>query len=151
MEQGMKQGLKTVLMVGRTECGKTTLSDLLVHGKTTYHKTQAITRIGSIIDTPGEYIENPNYYRGIILNAYEADVVIFINAADDKPSIFPPNFAHSLNRDVIGVISKVDTGHETDTARFNLTQAGVSEIYEVSMYDPASIERLRKRISHSKS
>ena len=74
---------KRILLVGRSGCGKTTLADTITHGSATYHKTQAITRVGNFIDTPGEYMENPNYYRGIILHAYDADIVIFMIPAGD--------------------------------------------------------------------
>ena len=35
-------------------------------------------------------MENPNYYRGIILHAYDADIVIFMIPAGDETTIFPP-------------------------------------------------------------
>ncbi len=148
MAENVEKSLKTILMVGRTECGKTTLSEVLVHGESQYHKTQAVTRVGSIIDTPGEYIENPNYYIGIILNSYDADIVIFMNEAGEEESIFPPNFAQSMNREVIGVISKVDTGRDLETPRKNLKLAGAGKIFEVSIHDPESIAVLRDYISH---
>ena len=44
---------KRILLVGRSGCGKTTLADTITHGSATYHKTQAITRVGNFIDTPG--------------------------------------------------------------------------------------------------
>ena len=47
---------KRILLVGRSGCGKTTLADTITHGSATYHKTQAITRVGNFIDTPGEYM-----------------------------------------------------------------------------------------------
>lgn len=146
MDMSELQELKKILLVGRTECGKTSLADMLTHGFTAYHKTQTITRVGTFIDTPGEYIENPNYYRGVILNSYEADLVIFMNEAGDEETIFPPNFAHSLNREVIGVISKVDSGESLETPRKNLEAAGVSKIFEVSIYDASSLDALRQYI-----
>lgn len=109
MEQ-TNQALKTVIMVGRTEVGKTTLANTLMYGSPEARKTQSIGRIGSIIDTPGEFVENPIYYRAILLNAYDADIVLFLNEANEKESIFPPNFAASFNREVIGVITKTDLG-----------------------------------------
>ena len=75
MEQ-TDQALKTVIMVGRTEVGKTTLANTLMYGSPEARKTQSIGRIGSIIDTPGEFVENPIYYRAILLNAYDADIVL---------------------------------------------------------------------------
>lgn len=139
--------LKTVIMVGRTEAGKTTLSNMLIHDTDEALKTQSIGRIGSIIDTPGEFIENPVYYRAILLNSYDADIVIFVNEADDKESIFPPNFATAFNREVIGVITKTDLGYSLETAYHNLTSAGVATIFEVSVQDKESVKRLREYIS----
>lgn len=44
-------------------------------------------------------MENPNYYRGIIAHAYDADIVIFMIPAGDETTIFPPSFGNSLNRE----------------------------------------------------
>ncbi len=133
---------KRILLVGRSGCGKTTLADTVTHGTSSYHKTQSITRVGHFIDTPGEYMENPNYYRGIILNAYDADVVLFMIPAGDTTTIFPPNFGSSLNRKVIGVVSKVDSGLDVEAPRRNLKLAGAKEIFEISIFDEMSISQL---------
>ena len=146
MEQ-TDQALKTVIMVGRTEVGKTTLANTLMYGSPEARKTQSIGRIGSIIDTPGEFVENPIYYRAILLNAYAADIVLFLNEADEKESIFPPNFAASFNREVIGVITKMDLGGDVTRARKNLKEAGVSRIFEISVHDAESVKELRDYIS----
>ena len=121
---------KHILLVGRSGCGKTTLADTITHGSATYHKTQAITRVGNFIDTSGEYMENPNYYRGIILHAY------------DETTIFPPSFGNSLNREVIGVVSKVDTGKDIEAPRRNLKLAGATKIFEISVHDEESLKQL---------
>jgi len=140
---------KRILLVGRSGCGKTTLADTITHGSATYHKTQAITRVGNFIDTPGEYMENPNYYRGIILHAYDADVVIFMIPAGDETTIFPPNFGNSLNREVIGVVSKVDTGKDVEAPRRNLKLAGATNIFEIyaAEYPPIAINPACPRFS----
>ena len=87
-------------------------------------------------------MENPNYYRGIILHAYDADLVIFIIPAGDETTIFPPSFGNSLNREVIGVVSKMDTGKDVEAPRRNLKLAGASKIFEISVYDEESLENL---------
>lgn len=66
----------------------------------------------------------------------------------EKESIFPPNFAQSMNREVIGVISKVDTGRDLETPRKNLKLAGAGKFFEVSIHDPESIAVLRRLHSH---
>ena len=81
-------------------------------------------------------MENPNYYRGIILHAYDADVVIFMIPAGDETTIFPPNFGNSLNREVIGVVSNVEA------PRRNLKLAGATNIFEISVHDEESLKQL---------
>ena len=138
--------LKTILMVGRTEVGKTTLSNMLVYGSPSGLKTQSINRIGNIIDTPGEILENPVYYRAIMIHSYDADVVMLLQEAGSMETLFPPNFATAFNREVIGVITKIDNGKSTEEARKNLLAAGVEKIFEVSVYDEASVAALRAHI-----
>ncbi len=138
--------LKTILMVGRTEVGKTTLSNMLVYGSPSGLKTQSINRIGNIIDTPGEFLENPVYYRAIMIHSYDADVVMLLQEAGSMETLFPPNFATAFNREVIGVITKIDNGKSTEEARKNLLAAGVEKIFEVSVYDEASVAALRAHI-----
>ncbi len=138
--------LKTILMVGRTEVGKTTLSNMLVYGSPSGLKTQSINRIGNIIDTPGEFLENPVYYRAIMIHSYDADVVMLLQEAGSTETLFPPNFATAFNREVIGVITKIDNGKSTEEARKNLLAAGVEKIFEVSVYDEASVVALRAHI-----
>ena len=138
--------LKTLLMVGRTEVGKTTLSNTLVYGSPSGLKTQSINRIGNIIDTPGEFLENPVYYRAIMIHSYDADVVMLLQEAGSTETLFPPNFATAFNREVIGVITKIDNGKSTEEARKNLLAAGVEKIFEVSVYDEASVAALRAHI-----
>ena len=138
--------LKTILMVGRTEVGKTTLSNTLVYGSPSGLKTQSINRIGNIIDTSGEFLENPVYYRAIMIHSYDADVVMLLQEAGSMETLFPPNFATAFNREVIGVITKIDNGKSTEEARKNLLAAGVEKIFEVSVYDEASVAALRAHI-----
>ena len=138
--------LKTILMVGRTEVGKTTLSNMLVYGSPSGLKTQSINRIGNIIDTPGEFLENPVYYRAIMIHSYDADVVMLLQEAGSTETLFPPNFATAFNREVIGVITKIDNGKSTEEARKNLLAAGVEKIFVVSVYDEASVAALRAHI-----
>ena len=83
-------------------------------------------------------MENPNYYRGIILHAYDADIVIFMIPAGDETTIFPPSFGNSLNREVIGVVSKVDMGKDVEAPRRNLKLAGAT----ISVHDQESLDRL---------
>ena len=46
--------MRKIILVGRSEAGKTTLTQALKGEKITYHKTQYVNRFDVIIDTPGE-------------------------------------------------------------------------------------------------
>ena len=52
--------MKKIILIGRSECGKTTLTQALKGEKIHYHKTQYVNRFDVIIDTPGEYIQTKN-------------------------------------------------------------------------------------------
>ena len=53
--------MKKIILIGRSECGKTTLTQALKGEKIHYHKTQYVNRFDVIIDTPGEYIQTKNW------------------------------------------------------------------------------------------
>lgn len=142
--------LKKIIMIGRSEAGKTTLSNMLINNDSYALKTQSIGRIGSIIDTPGEYLENPRFYSALLLNSYDAEVVILVHEASKKQSLFPPGFASAFNRDVIGVVTKADLGEDIELARNNLKLAGAKKIFEVTSMDMSSIEPLKEYLQKNK-
>ena len=45
--------MKKIILIGRSEAGKTTLTQALRGEKVSYHKTQYVNRFDVIIDTPG--------------------------------------------------------------------------------------------------
>ena len=50
--------MRRILLIGRSESGKTTLKQVLRGEKITYKKTQYVSQYDCIIDMPGEYAEN---------------------------------------------------------------------------------------------
>ena len=100
--------MKKLILMGRSEAGKTTLTQALRGETITYHKTQYINYFDVIIDTPGEYIQTAHLGRALALYSYEADVVGLLLAANEPYSLYPPNITCMVNRDVIGIITKID-------------------------------------------
>ncbi|MEG0354664.1 MAG: EutP/PduV family microcompartment system protein, partial [Lachnospiraceae bacterium] len=49
--------MKKIILIGRSECGKTTLTQALKGERIEYHKTQYVNYFDVIIDTPGEYVQ----------------------------------------------------------------------------------------------
>ena len=65
--------MKTIIFMGRSGCGKTTLTQALRETPISYQKTQDIQYYNGIIDTPGEYAENHHLGRALALYSYEAN------------------------------------------------------------------------------
>lgn len=121
-----------LMLVGRTGVGKTTLTQRLNEVSLEYKKTQMVDYIGKIIDTPGEYVENRNYYKALNVVSIDAQIIGLVQSSLDEVSVFPPNFSSMfLNKKVIGIITKVDLKSDTEMARNFLELAGVEEIIEI--------------------
>lgn len=132
------------MLIGRSGSGKTSLIQNLIYGENDAKKTQSIERMGNLIDTPGEYIENPRLYRAILLTSYDVDTVILVMDCEEHSSIFPPEFASAFNRQVIGVITKTDKKIGEDKAREFLEKAGAEKIFAISNKDLDSLDELKK-------
>ena len=103
--------MKKIILMGRSECGKTTLTQALKGKKILYHKTQYINNFDVIIDTPGEYLQTHTLGHALALYTYEAQVVGLLLSATEPFSLYPPNITCMCNRDVIGIVTKI---HEPD-------------------------------------
>lgn len=123
------------MLVGRSECGKTTLTQALKGDAIKYHKTQYINHFDVVIDTPGEYAETANLGRALALYAYESDVVGLLLSATEPYSLYPPCVAAVCTRPVIGIVTQTDQP-EADTAQAHewLDLAGCDPIFHVSSY-----------------
>ncbi len=94
--------------MGRSGCGKTTLTQALRREKICYQKTQYINHYNLLIDTPGEYAENKFLGRALALYSYEADVVGLLCSATEPYSLYPPCVVAASNRPVIGIVTQID-------------------------------------------
>ena len=90
--------MRRMVLIGRSECGKTTLKQALRGEKITYHKTQYVSQYDCLIDMPGEYAENIDLAHAIALYIAEADVVGIVLSATEPYSLYPPNVAAVSNR-----------------------------------------------------
>lgn len=100
--------MKKMVLMGRSECGKTTLKQALKGKKIQYEKTQAVNYFDVIIDTPGEYAQVSDLARALALYSYEADFVALLIGATEPYSLYPPNCAAVCTRPVIGIITQID-------------------------------------------
>ncbi len=125
--------MKKIIFMGKTGCGKTTLTQAMRGERISYHKTQYINHFDCIIDTPGEYAENKIFGRALALYSYEADVVGLLLSAREEYSLFPPCITCMCNRDVIGIVTQIDrTDARPERAAQWLRLAGCRNIFFVS-------------------
>ncbi len=125
--------MKKIIFMGRSECGKTTLTQALKQEKIEYHKTQYINHYDIIIDTPGEYAESHSLARALALYTYEADVVGLVVRATEPYCLFPPCCAAATNREVIGIVTQIDREDANPQRAENwLRLAGCKTVYHVS-------------------
>ncbi|MFE8700870.1 EutP/PduV family microcompartment system protein [Cytobacillus sp. FJAT-54145] len=96
------------MLIGAIGTGKTTLTLALLGKNVKPYKTQSLIYYDWIVDTPGEYTENPLYYKSIMTTALEVTHVLFIQDATKRNSIFPPGFSTGINKHIIGVVTKCD-------------------------------------------
>ena len=125
--------MKKIVLIGRSESGKTTLTQALKGEKISYHKTQYVNYFDVIIDTPGEYAETKSLGAALALYTYEADIVGLLIAATEPYSLFPPCVTCMANREVIGIITKVDHP-KADAAQAErwLRLSGCQKIFRVN-------------------
>lgn len=67
--------MRKIMFIGRSEAGKTTLSQAMKGKTITYHKTQYVNHYDVIIDTPGEYLQSKNLISALAVFTAEADVI----------------------------------------------------------------------------
>lgn len=125
--------MKKLILMGRSEAGKTSLTQALMHQKVEYKKTQYVGYYDQIIDTPGEYAQEAKLGHALAVYTYEADVVGLLVSATEPYCLFPPNITCQCNRDVIGIVSKIDVpGARPDRAEKWLRLAGCKKIFFVN-------------------
>lgn len=127
--------MKKMVLIGRSECGKTTLKQALKGKKIQYEKTQYINYFDVIIDTPGEYAENASLARALALYAYESDVVALLISATEPYSLYSPAIDGVSTRPIIGIVTQIDSPYaNTEQAIRWLELTGANPIFPISSY-----------------
>lgn len=96
------------MLVGSIGAGKSTLTHALLEHEVEAVKTQSLNYQGWIVDTPGEYTENPMFYQNIMATSLEVTHILYMQDATRKKVIFPPGFSTGFSKLAIGVITKAD-------------------------------------------
>jgi ethanolamine utilization protein EutP len=97
------------MLIGSIGAGKSTLTNALLELKGKAVKTQALNYYDWIVDTPGEYTENPFFYKNIMATALEVTHILYLQDSTKQKTIFPPGFSKGFNKLPIGVVTKSDS------------------------------------------
>lgn len=142
--------MKKLLLIGRSGAGKTTLTQALRGEKTSYKKTQGMVFEDFLIDSPGEYAENHDLGAALALYSYEADVVALLISADDDYSLFPPCITCLVNREVIGVVTKIDKS-DPERAKRWLELSGCKKVFFVNSKTGEGVENIKNHLKTEKN
>lgn len=140
--------MKKLFLMGRSEAGKTSLTQALKGEELRYQKTQYTNTEEKIIDSPGEYAETKHCGLGLACFSFEADVLALLIAADEPFSVFEPNCQCFTNRPLIGIITKVDSPFaNVPMVRNWMVNSGCERIFEVSSTTRQGLDELVKYLS----
>jgi len=137
--------MKKMMLVGTTTSGKTTLMQALQGQELKYKKTQAMDYNGAILDTPGEFIENRRFYSALMTASVDYQVIAVLHDCSTRQNLIPPGFATMFNREVIGIITKIDSAKaDPEFSQKVLQQAGIKTIFAIDSCSGAGLEPLKE-------
>ncbi|MFC5448493.1 EutP/PduV family microcompartment system protein [Paenibacillus aestuarii] len=140
--------MKKVMIIGSVGAGKSTLIKALFGEKPSAVKTQSLVYRDWVIDTPGEYTENPLFYRSLMATSHEAVAVVLVHDATRQRNYFPPGFAGGFPVPALGVITKIDHPQaDVKRAETLLRQAlPAGELFYTSAASDLGMDELRQRL-----
>ena len=154
--------MKKLFLMGRSEAGKTSLTQALKGEELHYIKTQYTNTQDDTINSPGEYAESKRFSVGLACFSFEADVIAMVQAADEPFNLFGPGARSFILRPLIGIITKIDSpyanvpmvkqwlinaGCEKIFLVNNVTREGIDELMEYLREDsvPLTLEEAKSR------
>ncbi len=135
--------MKKMFLMGRSEAGKTSLTQVLKGEELHYVKTQYTNSKEDVIDTPGEYAESKRFSVGLACFSFEADVVAIVQAADEPYNLFSPCLGAFILRPLIGIITKTDSPYaNVPMVEQWMINAGCRRIFHVSNVTGEGVQEL---------
>lgn len=134
--------------MGRSEAGKTSLTQALKGEELHYVKTQYTNTDEDTIDSPGEYAESKRFSVGLACFSFEADVVAMVQAADEPFNLFGPGGRSFIQRPFIGIITKIDSPYaNVPMVRQWMVNAGCERIFLINNVTREGIDELMQYLA----
>ncbi|AJR08954.1 ethanolamine utilization protein [Photobacterium gaetbulicola] len=144
------QQISNIAFIGEVDAGKSALINKLLNTDTNTGKTQAaIFYQGSVIDTPGEFVDNRSWSGALLSTISTVKTIVILQPADAKRVSAPSGLLRVYpNKNIVAVISKSDVeGADCGRAEHLLRAEGVAGPYfRTSIYDGSSIEQLHEHL-----
>ena len=136
------------MIIGAIGAGKSTLTKALLGKEEKAVKTQALNYEDWIVDTPGEYLENPLFYKNLMATAFEVTHLIYLQDATRGFSNFPPFFGTGISKLPFGVVTKADAENaNVKQAIYLLRQViGQAPIVVTSAFDGVGLNHVRELV-----
>ncbi len=135
----------TILLIGKTGSGKTSLIQSFRGEEIAYKKTQAIEFHGEFIDSPGEFLENRRLLPALLTSAARCTMVALVQDASSGNSAFSPGFVRMFNKQVVGIVTKTDKQDSCpERAEKFLSRAGARTIIRTSVVDGTGLDQLQR-------
>ena len=151
--------MKKIFLMGRSEAGKTSLTQALKGEELHYIKTQYTNSNDDTIDSPGEYAESKRFSVGLACFSFEADVkfsgdprsfdvVAIVQAADEPFNLFGASCRSFILRPLIGIITKIDSPYANiPMVRQWLINAGCERIFMVNNVTREGLDELMEYLA----
>ncbi|QMV43579.1 EutP/PduV family microcompartment system protein [Cohnella cholangitidis] len=141
--------MSRIMLIGAVGAGKSSLIRALTDAERQTVKTQSLVYYDALIDTPGEYTENPLFYRSLMATSHQAAAVLLVQDATRDRTGFPPGFAGGFPVPAIGAVTKLDHPEaNTERAIGLLRQAlPVGDIVLTSALSRLGIEEMRELLA----
>ena len=140
--------MRKMFLMGRSEAGKTSLTQALKGEELHYIKTQYTNTEDDTIDSPGEYAESKRFSVGLACFSFEADVVAIVQAADEPFNLFGDSSRAFIQRPLIGIITKIDSPYANiPMVRQWLLNAGCERIFMVNNVTREGVDELIEYLS----
>jgi ethanolamine utilization protein EutP len=139
---------KRAMIIGAVGAGKSSLVQALFGDEQPALKTQSLQFRNWVIDTPGEYSENPLYYRSLMATSFEAKLLVMVQDATRARNYFPPGFAAGFPVPAVGVVTKIDHPQADAERAVKLLREALPEgrIWLTSAASKQGIEELRSAL-----
>lgn len=137
------------MLIGAIDAGKTTIINELIGKNAVALKTQALQYHQWVIDTPGEYTENPLYYKNIMATALEVTHVVYVQDATTGKSIFPPGFSSGIPKLPIALVTKTDAEDADVERAINVLKRVMltGPVVITSAFDKKGIDHIKPLVS----